>query len=255
MGPEHTPGRVHGGCARLRLTESRWPRTPELSAHSHCSSEGATWPGAPHCLRHGPAWCVGGSVVWDSGAHGWPLSADDSDPVWMKGGGKQEGWTAWSRTLRRIWGVAWTSWWGEGLGGGCGEGIQAALGKLRSGRERAASSRSQDVPGAHGRRILEGFRLKYQLKHTHLVPLFLQISRKQQVRGSMRKTKEGITTAQPGKLADEQEPTEKGIPKPAGGEGGEGWHQPQGQAGCSKGLETGVAGISAGGRRTGTMEY
>lgn len=64
----------------------------------------------------------------------------------------------------------------------------------------------------------------------------------------MRKTKEGMTTAQPGKLADEQEPTEKGIPKPAGARGG-GWHQPQGQAGCSKGLKTGVAGISAGGRK------
>lgn len=49
----------------------------------------------------------------------------------------------------------------------------------------------------------------------------------------MRKTKEGMTTAQPGKLADEQEPTEKGIPKPAGARGGGGTN-PKGKQDAQK---------------------
>lgn len=56
--------------------------------------------------------------------------------------------------------------------------------------------------GAYVRQICEGFGLKCQRKRT-LVSLFPQISLKQQERGRVRKTKEEIATARPGKLADE----------------------------------------------------
>lgn len=68
-GPEHGPGSVHHGCAGLRPTEMLWPHTPEASAqaHTHGSSEEATWPGAPRCLTPG-ACLVCGRAPWSGTA-------------------------------------------------------------------------------------------------------------------------------------------------------------------------------------------
>lgn len=104
--------------------------------------------------------------------------------------------------------------WGAGRGGGgASKQHQRRLRCRRRGLGRGSYMPRGEGGRACIRQICEGFRLKCQLKHTHIVLLFPQNSVKQLERGSVRETKEEIATTRPGKLADEQEliqPTQKG---------------------------------------------
>lgn len=127
------PGGVRHICAEAGQVGVPWPgsqsvcsiHTPQSpSAHTRCSSEGATGPGAPCCPTPQANLVSGRNVSSGVVQHIFEWTRGAQDLVWMERGGEWEASVAQTRILRSLWGVAWTPWQHEGLERGVGGGAE-----------------------------------------------------------------------------------------------------------------------------------